>query len=379
LDPPQKIIRPYPIHRTKKVGADSLVKITEMPGEHGFDHDQDAIYALTKAESDLHPYSRTAILNYFNAVRMALVHPHLPRAKWARNDYEEDEVFDDENNDVKGDGEDDQGESWGEVLHELARARKGWQSSPRLDKAIDIYDEYRKKNEVVADTIFLSTWRGALDLLQLAMLDRYGPEDAPQIFRIDGSMDECVRNERVEQFLEADMGTVLLATYGFIGEVVTIPSAGQVICLNTSWTGKDEERARCRLHRRPQSRPVKWSVLHCPTNFVEAYIVHLQQKKMRLRHQVIKRYTAIGALVPANYTNDEIINEMTNAWRDSSLPNFFEEQVKKGSLSRNIDPKSLFGYLKAIHGLRGTLKFAMKREIALIANSKAISNIGCLI
>lgn len=154
----------------------------------------------------------------------------------------------------------------------MARIRKTWVSSAKIDKTVEIlqgiYDA--KEGE---KTIIFSQFTSLLDLLEIPIYDR-----GWKYKRYDGSMSATARNDAVLEFQDKPDCKIMLVSLRAGNSGLNLVAASQVIMLDPFWNPYVEEQAIDRAHRIGQQRPVQVHRILIPGT-VEDRILNLQEKK----------------------------------------------------------------------------------------------------
>lgn len=103
---------------------------------------------------------------------------------------------------------------------------------------------------------------------------------------IDGTCNQKVRNNRIDDFKTNAAITCLLATYRVGGVGLNLVSANNVILADMWWNPSVEDQAIDRTHRLGQEKEVNVYKL-IVKNTIEEKILKLQDKKKHLRDNVI--------------------------------------------------------------------------------------------
>lgn len=158
----------------------------------------------------------------------------------------------------------------------LRRLRKGWVTSAKIEKSLEILQEIM--NDAAGEKVLIfSQWTSLLDLLEVP-IDQNG-----WIYRrYDGSMSAAHRGDAVDEFRDpAKNVRIMLVSLKAGNAGLNLNMASQVILLDPFWNPYIEEQAIDRAHRLGQNRPVTvHRVLIQET--VEDRIIALQEKKRAL-------------------------------------------------------------------------------------------------
>ncbi|KAL8783322.1 MAG: hypothetical protein Q9213_004697 [Squamulea squamosa] len=154
----------------------------------------------------------------------------------------------------------------------LARVRKTWESSAKIDRTIEILRAInaRKENE---KTIIFSQFTSLLDLLEVPIYD-----EGWKYQRYDGSMSPNARNDAVMEFSDKPACKIMLVSLRAGNAGLNLVAASQVIIMDPFWNPYVEEQAIDRAHRIGQQRPVQVHRILVPGT-VEDRILALQEKK----------------------------------------------------------------------------------------------------
>ncbi|KAL8761783.1 MAG: hypothetical protein Q9184_002144 [Pyrenodesmia sp. 2 TL-2023] len=154
----------------------------------------------------------------------------------------------------------------------VARLRKTWETSAKIDKTIEILQGIQDGKEG-EKTIIFSQFTSLLDLLEIPIYDK-----GWTYTRYDGSMSAKARNEAVEEFQEKPKCKIMLVSLRAGNSGLNLVAASQVIMLDPFWNPYVEEQAIDRAHRIGQQRPVQVHRVLVPGT-VEDRILALQEKK----------------------------------------------------------------------------------------------------
>ncbi|KAI4249743.1 MAG: hypothetical protein L6R40_000532 [Gallowayella cf. fulva] len=154
----------------------------------------------------------------------------------------------------------------------LARVRKTWESSAKIDRTMDILraTNGRKEGE---KTIIFSQFTSLLDLLEVPISDQ-----GWKYQRYDGSMSSNARNDAVLEFSDKPDCTLMLVSLRAGNAGLNLVAASQVIIMDPFWNPYVEEQAIDRAHRIGQQRPVQVHRILVPGT-VEDRILTLQEEK----------------------------------------------------------------------------------------------------
>lgn len=157
----------------------------------------------------------------------------------------------------------------------LKRLADDWETSGKIEKAMEILQATRDRNEG-EKTIIFSQFTSLLDLLEVPIF-RQGWDYK----RYDGSMTSNARNAAVIEFSDKPSCTIMLVSLKAGNAGLNLVAASQVILFDPFWNPYIEEQAIDRAHRIGQMRPVQVHKILVP-NTVEDRIVKLQEKKRAL-------------------------------------------------------------------------------------------------
>jgi SNF2 family DNA or RNA helicase len=157
----------------------------------------------------------------------------------------------------------------------LRRLRRGWQSSAKIDKTMEILRKIYEEDPTEKTLIF-SQFTSMLDLFSVPL------EDAKVGYqRYDGSMSATDRADAVLDFMENDNTRVMLVSLKAGNAGLNLSRASRVIFLDPFWNPYVEDQAVDRAHRMRQNRPVFVYRLLVPET-IEDRICQLQEKKREL-------------------------------------------------------------------------------------------------
>ncbi|KAL8942441.1 MAG: hypothetical protein Q9211_001384 [Gyalolechia sp. 1 TL-2023] len=154
----------------------------------------------------------------------------------------------------------------------MARIRKTWVSSAKIDKTVEILQGIQDGKEG-EKTIVFSQFTSLLDLLEIPIYDR-----GWKYTRYDGSMSATARNDAVLDFQDKPECKIMLVSLRAGNSGLNLVAASQVIMLDPFWNPYVEEQAIDRAHRIGQQRPVEVHRILIPGT-VEDRILTLQEKK----------------------------------------------------------------------------------------------------
>ncbi|KAL8664662.1 MAG: hypothetical protein Q9168_007863 [Polycauliona sp. 1 TL-2023] len=154
----------------------------------------------------------------------------------------------------------------------LARVRKTWESSAKIERTMDILKatDARKEGE---KTIIFSQFTSLLDLLEVPIYD-----EGMKYQRYDGSMSSNARNDAVMEFTDKPECKIMLVSLRAGNAGLNLVAASQVIIMDPFWNPYVEEQAIDRAHRIGQRRPVQVHRM-LVSGTVEDRILELQEKK----------------------------------------------------------------------------------------------------
>ncbi|KAL9601796.1 MAG: hypothetical protein Q9219_002286 [cf. Caloplaca sp. 3 TL-2023] len=154
----------------------------------------------------------------------------------------------------------------------LARLRKTWESSAKIDRTMEVLREIQDRKEG-EKTIIFSQFTSLLDLLEVPIVD-----NCWKYTRYDGSMSAIARNEAVSNFTKVPECKIMLVSLRAGNSGLNLVAASQVIIMDPFWNPYVEEQAVDRAHRIGQQRPVQVHRMLIPGT-VEDRILNLQEKK----------------------------------------------------------------------------------------------------
>ncbi|KAL8665591.1 MAG: hypothetical protein Q9202_002095 [Teloschistes flavicans] len=157
----------------------------------------------------------------------------------------------------------------------LARLRKDWKSSAKIDKAMEILQGILDAGKG-EKTIIFSQFTSLLDLLELPIFEKKW-----KYRRFDGTMSAVARNDAVLGFTDQPDCMILLVSLRAGNAGLNLVAANQVIIMDPFWNPYVEEQAIDRAHRIGQQKEVRvHRVLVEGT--VEDRILALQEKKRKM-------------------------------------------------------------------------------------------------
>lgn len=152
------------------------------------------------------------------------------------------------------------------------RLEKNWQTSAKIEKAIEILEE-TKKSGSGEKTIIFSQFTSLLDLLEVPIHRR-----GWKYRRYDGSMRPNDRNESVIEFTDNPDCDIMLVSLKAGNSGLNLVAASQVIIFDPFWNPYIEEQAIDRAHRLGQTRRVQIHRILVEKT-VEDRILDLQEQK----------------------------------------------------------------------------------------------------
>ncbi|KAJ8119642.1 hypothetical protein ONZ43_g3451 [Nemania bipapillata] len=158
--------------------------------------------------------------------------------------------------------------------------RKEWETSAKIDKAIELLAMIRRDFPSEKVLVF-SQFTSFLDLMEIPISD-----DGYNYRRYDGSMSNGDRDAAVDDFMKKPEVKVMLLSLRCGNAGLNLYAATRVILLDPFWNPSVEDQAIKRAHRLGQDRPVTaYRILVKET--VEDRIVALQEKKRQLVNDVL--------------------------------------------------------------------------------------------
>ncbi|KAL8853561.1 MAG: hypothetical protein Q9221_001547 [Calogaya cf. arnoldii] len=154
----------------------------------------------------------------------------------------------------------------------LARVRKTWESSAKIERTMEILQAINARKEG-EKTIIFSQFTSLLDLLEVPIYDH-----GMKYQRYDGSMSSNARNDAVMEFTDKPECKIMLVSLRAGNAGLNLVAASQVIIMDPFWNPYVEEQAIDRAHRIGQRRPVQVHRILVPGT-VEDRILELQEKK----------------------------------------------------------------------------------------------------
>ncbi|KAL8698197.1 MAG: hypothetical protein Q9224_001959 [Gallowayella concinna] len=154
----------------------------------------------------------------------------------------------------------------------LARVRKTWESSAKIERTMDILHAANDRKEG-EKTIIFSQFTSLLDLLEVPIFDQ-----GWKYQRYDGSMSANARNDAVMEFSDKPDCKLMLVSLRAGNAGLNLVAASQVIIMDPFWNPYVEEQAIDRAHRIGQQRAVQVHRILVPGT-VEDRILALQEEK----------------------------------------------------------------------------------------------------
>lgn len=162
----------------------------------------------------------------------------------------------------------------------LKRLRKGYKSSSKIDKTLELISEIRAKDKTEKILIF-SQFTSLLDLVEVPLEER-----GLKYQRYDGSMKMDDRADAVSRFMDEPDQQIMLISLKAGNAGLNLNKASQVILLDPFWNPFVEDQAVDRAHRMPQQREVHVHRVLVPET-VEDRIITLQDKKRELINEAL--------------------------------------------------------------------------------------------
>lgn len=160
------------------------------------------------------------------------------------------------------------------------RLRKNWESSAKIDKALELLAMIRR-DFPDEKTLVFSQFTSFLDLMEIPISD-----DGYNYRRYDGSMSNNDRDAAVDAFVKKPEVKLMLVSLRCGNAGLNLYAATRVILLDPFWNPSVEDQAVKRAHRLGQTRPVTaYRVLVEET--IEDRILGLQEKKRQLVNNVL--------------------------------------------------------------------------------------------
>ncbi|KAL8723189.1 MAG: hypothetical protein Q9225_000455 [Loekoesia sp. 1 TL-2023] len=167
----------------------------------------------------------------------------------------------------------------------VARLRKTWESSAKIDRTIEILQNIQNGKEG-EKTIIFSQFTSLLDLLEIPIYDK-----GWKYTRYDGSMSATARNDAVLDFQDKPDCKIMLVSLRAGNSGLNLVAASQVIIMDPFWNPYVEEQAIDRAHRIGQQRPVQVHRILIPGT-VEDRILTLQEKKRAMIESALDEHAS---------------------------------------------------------------------------------------
>jgi SNF2 family DNA or RNA helicase len=175
----------------------------------------------------------------------------------------------------------------------LRELRKGFVSSAKVDKMMDLLTEVVETADDGEKVLIFSQWTSLLDLAEVPIEGKgWGYR------RYDGSMNAKMRGDAVDDFKDPRKNVrIMLVSLKAGNAGLNLNVASRVIILDPFWNPYVEEQAIDRAHRIGQARPVKVHRVLVPST-VEDRIIELQEKKRALIEEALneKEHQSISRL-----------------------------------------------------------------------------------
>lgn len=155
----------------------------------------------------------------------------------------------------------------------LRYLRKNWQPSAKVDKCVDLLDQFQKEGE---KTIVFSQFVSLLDLLQVPIDER-----GWKMERYDGGMNSDARNDAIVRFTDNPECKIMLISLKAGNAGLNLVAASRVIILDPFWNPYIEYQAVDRAYRIGQQKPVQVHRILIEDT-VEDRIIELQKQKEKL-------------------------------------------------------------------------------------------------
>ncbi|KAI0550466.1 hypothetical protein F4679DRAFT_542508 [Xylaria curta] len=160
------------------------------------------------------------------------------------------------------------------------RLRKDWETSAKIDKAMELLGMIRR-DFPDEKTLVFSQFTSFLDLMEIPISD-----DGYNYRRYDGSMSNMDREAAVDDFMGKKEVKVMLVSLRCGNAGLNLYAATRVIMLDPFWNPSVEDQAIKRAHRMGQNNPViAYRLLVNET--VEDRIIALQESKRQLVSDVL--------------------------------------------------------------------------------------------
>ncbi|KAI0402845.1 hypothetical protein F4802DRAFT_573995 [Xylaria palmicola] len=158
--------------------------------------------------------------------------------------------------------------------------RKDWETSAKIDKAMEILGMIRR-DFPDEKTLVFSQFTSFLDLMEIPISD-----EGYNYRRYDGSMPNGDKEAAIDDFMKKPEVKIMLVSLRCGNAGLNLYAATRVIMLDPFWNPSVEDQAVKRAHRLGQTRPVvAYRVLVKET--VEDRILALQEKKRQLVSDVL--------------------------------------------------------------------------------------------
>ncbi|TVY19000.1 putative ATP-dependent helicase [Lachnellula arida] len=155
----------------------------------------------------------------------------------------------------------------------LRYLRKNWQPSAKVDKCVDLLDQFQEEGE---KTIVFSQFVSLLDLLQVPIDERGWAME-----RYDGGMNSDARNDAIVRFTDNPKCKIMLISLKAGNAGLNLVAASRVIILDPFWNPYIEYQAVDRAYRIGQQKPVQVHRILIEDT-VEDRIIELQKQKEKL-------------------------------------------------------------------------------------------------
>ncbi|TVY42355.1 putative ATP-dependent helicase [Lachnellula occidentalis] len=155
----------------------------------------------------------------------------------------------------------------------LRYLRKHWQPSAKVDKCVDLLDQFQKEGE---KTIVFSQFVSLLDLLQVPIDERGWTME-----RYDGGMSGDARNDAIVRFTDDPKCKIMLISLKAGNAGLNLVAASRVIILDPFWNPYIEYQAVDRAYRIGQQKPVQVHRILIEGT-VEDRIIEMQKQKEKL-------------------------------------------------------------------------------------------------
>ncbi len=201
----------------------------------------------------------------------------------------------------------------------------GFTASAKIVKALDWFKETVPKED---KAIFLSFFKGSLDLIEGILVEELGIECA----RYDGDVSKEVRNNDLERFKTSIACRVLLATVQSGGTGLNITEANHVCFLDRWFNPCVHDQAESRCHRIGQKKSV--NIAYLDNN----YTIDIVMKKINVLKEgnasvILADGTSLGDRWSLGYRNvSGAIGETLNALKE------LREEIKKENGDAPLPP-----------------------------------------